>query len=103
MSDDAGKVQAEFRPEQSGKSPRFLSAHFLLKASGESSPWQPPVRGGSEFLSLHRRHRSRRFIVPGSPRGIGIVVGGGNIFRGLAAAARGMDRARDYIGMLATS
>ncbi len=34
---------------------------------------------------------------------IGIVVGGGNIFRGLAAAAKGMDRATgDYIGMLAT-
>ncbi len=34
---------------------------------------------------------------------IGIVVGGGNIFRGLAAAARGMDRSTgDYIGMLAT-
>ena len=34
---------------------------------------------------------------------IGIVVGGGNIFRGLAASARGMDRATgDYIGMLAT-
>jgi len=34
---------------------------------------------------------------------VGIVVGGGNIFRGLAAAARGMDRAPgDYIGMRAT-
>ena len=34
---------------------------------------------------------------------IAIVVGGGNIFRGLAAAARGMDRATgDYMGMLAT-
>jgi uridylate kinase len=34
---------------------------------------------------------------------IAIVVGGGNIFRGLAAAARGMERATgDYIGMLAT-
>ena len=34
---------------------------------------------------------------------VGIVVGGGNIFRGLAAAAQGMDRATgDYIGMLAT-
>jgi uridylate kinase len=34
---------------------------------------------------------------------VGIVVGGGNIFRGLAAAARGMDRATgDYMGMLAT-
>ncbi|MBA2300269.1 MAG: UMP kinase [Chloroflexi bacterium] len=34
---------------------------------------------------------------------VGIVVGGGNIFRGMAAAAKGMDRATgDYIGMLAT-
>jgi uridylate kinase len=34
---------------------------------------------------------------------VGIVVGGGNIFRGLSAAAQGMDRATgDYIGMLAT-
>jgi uridylate kinase len=34
---------------------------------------------------------------------VAIVVGGGNIFRGLEAAARGMDRATgDYIGMLAT-
>ena len=34
---------------------------------------------------------------------IGIVVGGGNIFRGLAAAASGMDRATgDYSGRLAT-
>jgi uridylate kinase len=40
-------------------------------------------------------------------RGLGvetaIVIGGGNIFRGLAASARGMDRATaDYMGMLAT-
>ena len=34
---------------------------------------------------------------------IAIVVGGGNIYRGVAAAARGMDRATgDYMGMLAT-
>ena len=34
---------------------------------------------------------------------IAIVVGGGNIFRGMAAAAGGMDRATgDYIGMMAT-
>jgi uridylate kinase len=34
---------------------------------------------------------------------LGVVVGGGNIFRGLAGAARGMDRATaDYMGMLAT-
>jgi len=40
-------------------------------------------------------------------RGLGvetaIVIGGGNIFRGLAASAKGMDRATaDYMGMLAT-
>ena len=34
---------------------------------------------------------------------IGIVIGGGNIFRGVAPAAAGMDRATaDYMGMLAT-
>jgi len=34
---------------------------------------------------------------------IAIVVGGGNIFRGMAAASQGMDRASgDYLGMLAT-
>ncbi|MFI5254295.1 MAG: UMP kinase [Candidatus Limnocylindrales bacterium] len=35
---------------------------------------------------------------------VAVVVGGGNIFRGLAAAAKGMDRATgDYMGMLATT
>ncbi len=34
---------------------------------------------------------------------IGLVIGGGNIFRGLSAAAKGMDRtSADYMGMLAT-
>lgn len=34
---------------------------------------------------------------------VAVVVGGGNIFRGLAAASKGMDRAQaDYMGMLAT-
>lgn len=34
---------------------------------------------------------------------VGVVVGGGNIFRGYAASTRGMDRATgDYMGMLAT-
>jgi uridylate kinase len=34
---------------------------------------------------------------------LGIVIGGGNIFRGLAASARGMERtSADYMGMLAT-
>src|SRR4051794_702170 len=34
---------------------------------------------------------------------VAIVIGGGNLFRGLAASAKGMDRATaDYMGMLAT-
>ncbi|MFT3960174.1 UMP kinase [Propionivibrio sp.] len=34
---------------------------------------------------------------------VGVVIGGGNIFRGIAPAANGMDRAQaDYMGMLAT-
>ncbi len=34
---------------------------------------------------------------------VGVVIGGGNIFRGLTAASQGMDRAAaDYMGMLAT-
>ncbi len=34
---------------------------------------------------------------------IGVVIGGGNLFRGLAASAKGMDRSTaDYMGMLAT-
>jgi uridylate kinase len=45
-----------------------------------------------EVAAIHRRDVE-----------VAIVVGGGNIYRGLAAAARGMDRATgDYMGMLAT-
>ena len=34
---------------------------------------------------------------------VAIVIGGGNIFRGMSASSKGMDRASaDYIGMLAT-
>jgi uridylate kinase len=41
--------------------------------------------------------------VHGEGHEIAIVVGGGNIFRGLSSAAEGMDRANaDYMGMLAT-
>jgi uridylate kinase len=41
--------------------------------------------------------------VTGSGVQVGVVVGGGNIFRGLRGASEGMDRAQsDYMGMLAT-
>ena len=53
----------------------------------------------------HRRSRSPREVLAVQQAGteIAIVVGGGNFYRGMAAAADGMDRATaDYAGMLAT-
>ena len=62
---------------------------------------RPPVRRRPGGLRVRRREQVATVHEIGVE--IGIVVGGGNIFRGLAAAASGMDRATgDYIGMLAT-
>jgi uridylate kinase len=72
----------------------------LLKLSGEALMGDreygtDPARVNAiaaEVAAVHRRGVE-----------VAIVVGGGNIYRGLAAAARGMDRATgDYMGMLAT-
>jgi uridylate kinase len=72
----------------------------LLKLSGEA------LMGDQQFgvdpIVATRIARDVREI-----QGLGvetaIVIGGGNIFRGLAASTRGMDRATaDYMGMLAT-
>lgn len=60
---------------------------------------------GSFGIDPHVTERLARQIKAISDDGIevGIVVGGGNIFRGLAGSASGMDRAQaDYMGMLAT-
>ncbi|TXC70170.1 UMP kinase [Sphingomonas ginsenosidivorax] len=78
--------------------PRFK--RILLKLSGE-------VLMGSSGLSIDTEVTARVAgeIADVKAKGyeICIVVGGGNIFRGLAGAARGMDRATgDYMGMLAT-
>jgi uridylate kinase len=72
----------------------------LLKLSGEALMGEleygtDPERVQTISQEIARVHR----------RGVevAIVVGGGNIYRGLEAAARGMDRATgDYMGMLAT-
>ena len=73
---------------------------ILLKLSGEalmgakSSGVDPEVANyiASEIKSLSALKVQ-----------IGIVVGGGNIFRGIEASAKGMDRTTaDYMGMLAT-
>jgi uridylate kinase len=72
----------------------------LLKLSGEA------LMGGHEYGIDPAMVREIANQVADSARDgtqIAIVVGGGNIFRGLAASARGMDRSTaDYMGMLAT-
>jgi uridylate kinase len=73
---------------------------ILLKLSGEALLGDRTYGVDPEFCAFIARQVAEvhRLGVQ-----VGIVVGGGNIFRGLAAAASGMDRATgDYIGMLAT-
>ena len=72
----------------------------LLKLSGEA------LMGEQQF-GVDPAVATRIALDVGSIQSLGvetaIVIGGGNIFRGLAASARGMDRATaDYMGMLAT-
>jgi uridylate kinase len=73
---------------------------ILLKVSGES------LMGEKEYgLDRDRIEALANEITEVQQRGveIAIVVGAGNIYRGMAAAAEGMDRATaDYAGMLAT-
>ena len=72
----------------------------LLKLSGEALMGDAGYGIDPQVLdSLARQIKD----VTDSGVQVAIVVGGGNIFRGLAASAKGMDRAQaDYIGMLAT-
>jgi uridylate kinase len=72
----------------------------LLKLSGEA------LMGGKQYgTDLETVEAIADEIVDVQSRGveIAIVVGAGNIYRGMAAASEGMDRATaDYAGMLAT-
>ncbi len=72
----------------------------LLKLSGEA------LMGKSAYgIDMAVCNRLARDIKEAVAAGVqmAVVVGGGNIFRGLAGAAKGMDRATaDYMGMLAT-
>lgn len=80
------------------KTPKYK--RILLKLSGES------LMGEKNFgIDQTRLHQYATDIKAISQMGIEIalVVGGGNIFRGVQAEAGGMDRAQgDYMGMLAT-
>jgi uridylate kinase len=83
-----------------GTGERLRFSRILLKLSGEALLGDRPYGVDPAFCAFIARQVAE---VRGLGVEIGIVVGGGNIFRGLAAAARGMDRATgDYIGMLAT-
>jgi uridylate kinase len=73
---------------------------ILLKLSGEA------LMGSSEYgLDAGTVDQLARELVEVRETGleVALVIGGGNIYRGMAAAAEGMDRATgDYMGMLAT-
>ena len=73
---------------------------ILLKLSGEALM-------GDDAYGVNRETIDRIVAevkeVVGLGVEVGVVIGGGNIFRGMAPAAAGMDRATaDYMGMLAT-
>ncbi len=73
---------------------------ILLKLSGEALMGDTPYGIDQTVLS-----RIVGEIAEVTRLGVevGVVIGGGNIFRGMAGAASGMDRATaDYMGMLAT-
>ncbi len=73
---------------------------ILLKLSGEALAGDKGF--GIDVKVLAKTAKEIKEVVTLGAQ-IGIVVGGGNIFRGVAASARGMDRIQaDYLGMLAT-
>jgi uridylate kinase len=72
----------------------------LLKLSGEALMGEAEY--GIDSATLENIAQQLKHIVGGGIQ-VAVVVGGGNIWRGSAAEARGMDRATaDYAGMLAT-
>lgn len=73
---------------------------ILLKLSGEA------LMGGQEYgidTGIVKTIASEIKEVQALGVQVAVVIGGGNIFRGVSASAKGMDRATaDYVGMLAT-
>ena len=73
---------------------------ILLKLSGES------LQGDAVYVISHERLHSYAVQIKAIAQScvqVGIVIGGGNIFRGLQGAKRGFDRVKgDQMGMLAT-
>ena len=79
---------------------RPIYKRILLKLSGEA------LAGEQGFgIKVDTIQEIAKGVAAAHETGveIGIVIGGGNIFRGIAASATGMDRSSsDYMGMLAT-
>ena len=72
----------------------------LLKLSGESLAGKQKDGFSTEVLASYARQIARAAAAGVQ---IGIVVGGGNIFRGIQGAGKGFDRVKgDQMGMLAT-
>ncbi|RAP33958.1 UMP kinase [Candidatus Marinamargulisbacteria bacterium SCGC AG-439-L15] len=72
----------------------------LLKLSGEAFKGDREYGIDPQFL-VFIANELKEGLALGAQ--IGVVIGGGNIFRGISAAANGMDRVTaDYTGMLAT-
>jgi len=73
---------------------------ILLKLSGEALMGDTPFGIDPDTVA---RMAAEVQAAKNSGLEICLVIGGGNIFRGMAGAAKGMDRAQaDYMGMLAT-
>jgi uridylate kinase len=91
------------QPEAAVQVPEPGTSDFrrvLLKLSGEALMG---TRDHGVDVPVVRRLAEEIVAVQDSGVGVAIVVGGGNFYRGLAAAAEGMERATaDYAGMLAT-
>jgi uridylate kinase len=80
--------------------PNLRYTRVLLKLSGEA------LAGGQGFgIDPHTTQAICRELVEVVHMGLqlSLVIGGGNIFRGVSVSSKGMDRASaDYMGMLAT-
>ena len=73
---------------------------ILLKLSGESLMGSQSYGISPDMLAQYANDIK---VVVEKKVQVSVVIGGGNIFRGLSGAAKGMDRVQgDYMGMLAT-
>ena len=82
------------------KDPKPVFQRILLKLSGEAmmGDWEYGINPAVVHQVAQEVKEVRALGVE-----VAIVIGGGNIYRGVAASAQGMDRASaDYMGMLAT-